>query len=222
MEPIETIRYKRFDINICYDEDPLNPIEEFDFMGTMVCFSRKYTLGHKHNYRDYWEALYHIVRGYWLDNGVEFDENELEEMGIERLEKEFDKCAIFLPLYIYDHSGVMIRTYPFSCPWDSGRVGFIYVRRDNPELKMYDDPENKAREIMEGEVELYDDYLAGCVYGYTVTNREVSVLESSWGYYGCDMEKNGLPESAKTFIDNYVEERKAQKGGKIYGSTRCM
>ncbi len=159
MKPLEIIRYKGFNINIYYDENLLNPTEEFDFMGTMVCFSRKYTLGHKHNYRDYWEALYHVVRGYWLDNGVEYDEKELYEMDIKRLEDEFDKCAISLPLYLYDHSGIAIQTYPFDCSWDSGQVGFIYVRRDNPKVKGYEGSEIEVIEIMKKEVELYNDYL---------------------------------------------------------------
>lgn len=128
-------------------------------IGTMVCFSKRYRLGHEHDYKDYWEALYHIVRGYWLDNGVEFDEKELEEMRVERLEEELDKCAIVLPLYMYDHSGIIIRTYPFDCQWDSGQVGFIYVRRDNPKVKGYEGSEIEVIEIMKKEVELYNDYL---------------------------------------------------------------
>ena len=40
-----------------------------------------------------------------------------------------DKYVI-LPLYLYDHSGITISTGPFSCPWDSGQVGWIYAPKD--------------------------------------------------------------------------------------------
>lgn len=33
------------------------------------------------------------------------------------------------PLYVYDHSGTTYATRPFSCPWDSGRVGIIALKK---------------------------------------------------------------------------------------------
>ena len=30
---------------------------------------------------------------------------------------------VFLPLYLFDHSGITMNTSGFSCPWDSGQVG---------------------------------------------------------------------------------------------------
>jgi len=44
-------------------------------------------------------------------------------------------------LYLYDHSGITMSTSPFSCPWDSGQVGFAYVDRATVERewgKIYD------------------------------------------------------------------------------------
>ena len=34
---------------------------------------------------------------------------------------------VYLPVYLYDHSGLVLQTTPFSCPWDSGHVGIIYT-----------------------------------------------------------------------------------------------
>ena len=36
---------------------------------------------------------------------------------------------VILPLYLYDHSGITMSTGPFSCPWDSGQVGWIYASK---------------------------------------------------------------------------------------------
>ena len=37
---------------------------------------------------------------------------------------------VILPLYLYDHSGITMNTTGFSCPWDSGQVGWIYADAD--------------------------------------------------------------------------------------------
>jgi hypothetical protein len=40
-----------------------------------------------------------------------------------------DPSNIVLPVYMYDHSGITINTTGFSCGWDSGQVGIIYISR---------------------------------------------------------------------------------------------
>ena len=87
----------------------LNCCTEFDNLGKMVCFHKRYSLGDDHD-------IHHD------------DFNGWDEMG-EHLTKGHD-AVIILPLYLYDHSGITIQTTPFSCPWDSGQVGFIYMDRE--------------------------------------------------------------------------------------------
>ena len=50
---------------------------------------------------------------------------ELEEAIKERYEG-----ATILPLYMYEHSGIALSTTPFSCPWDSGRLGFVIMTKE--------------------------------------------------------------------------------------------
>jgi hypothetical protein len=38
--------------------------------------------------------------------------------------------TVWLPVYMYDHSGCTINTTGFSCGWDSGQVGIIYADKD--------------------------------------------------------------------------------------------
>ena len=47
---------------------------------------------------------------------------ELREIGL-------DDELLKLPIYLYDHSGITINTSGFSCPWDSGMVGMIYMTK---------------------------------------------------------------------------------------------
>ena len=50
--------------------------------------------------------------------------NELENHLIKK------NAFIVLPIYMYDHSGITISVNPFSCPWDSGQIGFIYISKE--------------------------------------------------------------------------------------------
>ena len=87
-------------ISIFQDTDPMNPRTDYDNAGTMVCFHSRYNLGDKHNFT--------------LESAREFSRR---------------KDIICLPLFLYDHSGITINTTGFSCPWDSGQVGFIYITK---------------------------------------------------------------------------------------------
>jgi hypothetical protein len=75
-----------------------------------------------------------------------------------------------LPVFMYDHSGITISTGPFSCPWDSGQVGIIYVTKETCEKQQikFEDAEN----ILKGEIKVLDQYLTGDVWGYTIYSTE--------------------------------------------------
>ena len=61
----------------------------------------------------------------WLWEMVEEELSSGEFLGIvEALDK-----YVILPLYLYDHGGITMSTGAFSCPWDSGRVGWIYAEK---------------------------------------------------------------------------------------------
>ena len=66
----------------------------------------------------------------WIDEFLDdAEEGELQDI-LDSLDK-----YIILPLYLYDHSGITMSTGPFSCPWDSGQVGWIYA----PKQKFIDE-----------------------------------------------------------------------------------
>ncbi len=37
---------------------------------------------------------------------------------------EEEKAIFITSLYLYDHSGITVSTWPVSCQWDSGQAGF--------------------------------------------------------------------------------------------------
>ena len=177
---IEQENYKGCEIKIIYDTYPPNPVEEYDSFGKMVCFHKRYSLGHKHN---------HSVEGF------------------QAFLKVNEKNIVVLPLYLYDHSGITMKTTPFSCGWDSGQVGYIYVTREQI-LKEYGVKKvtSKIREKVEklliAEVDTYDKYLTGEVFGFII-EKNGEVEDSCYGFY--DTPENIITE-CKSTIDTYDEQ----------------
>ncbi len=114
----------------------------------------------------------------------------------------FDKDHVRLPLYLYDHSGITMSTGRFSCPWDSGRVGFIYCSLDKAQKEWgsfkngtgwdatSDNPDYQGKTLrewvaycLEGEVETYDAFLTGDVVGFVAKDWDGEQIDSCWGYY---------------------------------------
>ena len=115
----------------------------------------------------------------------------------EGVDEDVPEDVVRLPLYLYDHGGLTMSTSQFGCGWDSGQVGWIYATLEDPE-----DEQERARvtKCLIGEVEVYDMYLTGQVYGYTVYKQTEDdpdeEVGSCWGFYG-DHEKSGLFDAVK-------------------------
>ncbi|MAT51153.1 MAG: hypothetical protein CMK32_08220 [Porticoccaceae bacterium] len=125
-----------------------------------------------------------------------------------------------LPLYLYDHSGITMNTSGFMCGWDSGQVGYIYVshkklakewgqgidepvvRRDtqeilSPSLREY------AVDILKSEVEVYDQYLTGDIWGYVIEDEEGNHIDSCWSMLG----REYCEEEAKSQAEWFSQEQ---------------
>jgi hypothetical protein len=163
---------QRDELTITRDQDPPNP-REYSVLGIMACWHRRYKLG----------------------------DVQPKEDPKEWLKQNAPEGSVVLPLYLMDHSGLSIKTQPFTedpSEWDSGQVGFIVV---TPEaIKKAYDVENatpdictRARESLLGEVSVYDQYLRGSCWGYEakVGDKE----DSCWGFFGDSLEETGLKES---------------------------
>jgi hypothetical protein len=109
------------------------------------------------------------------------------------------EVAVMLPLYLYDHSGITMSTKPFSCPWDSGQVGVIYVTKEKLRKEfgvkhITSSHIEKAKAQLEQEVKTYDQFLTGQCYGYTI-ERDGKVIDSCFGFY-----QNEWPDDPSGFV----------------------
>jgi hypothetical protein len=187
---IETEEYKDHTINIHLDDDPPNPRTDCDNLGTMVCFHGRYNLGDENH-------------GYRSD-----DYNSWEE--VEKAIRKDHHGAIVLPIYLYDHSGLTINTTGFSCRWDSGQIGFIYVEREKAKKemaipRMTKKQEAKVKKYLRSEIEVYDKYLRGEYYGYTIDSPDEENVDSCWGFD----DKDYMIGECKSTIDHLIEKAKS-------------
>lgn len=182
----ESKKVGKYTVKVVQEYNPTDPRTEWDNLCTMVCFHSRYNLGDRnHGFTP------ESIREYLSEN---------------------KKTVFWKPLYLYDHSGITISTGPFSCPWDSGQVGYIFVERDRFLKEFgYKRMTKKAKErleaLLEGEVEDYDKYLTGEVYGYMVEDEEGNCVDSCWGFYGetKDVLEEGVSE-AEANIRNDIKE----------------
>jgi len=119
------------------------------------------------------------------------DWGNISDGNMEKIEALFHKHYISLSLYLYDHGGITMSTGSFSCHWDSGQVGFIAVSKAKVREEYGWKHLTKERiqlieKYLTGEVESYDQFLTGDVWGYTIENDEYDVFESCWGFFGKD------------------------------------
>jgi hypothetical protein len=180
----------------------------------MVCMHRRYTLGD-------------VQPG---DAAEYFD----------RVKAESGKYGfVSLPLYLYDHSGITMSTEPFSCPWDSGQVGRIYMTFEQaysafgtPKKKGlgWDGPaystddtappqtlRERAMAQMRSEVQIYDDYLCGNAVVVVVRDPLGEVVDSCGGFYpshgeGGSVDYDYAIQEGWAMIDSLVGEAMAEIG----------
>lgn len=170
----------------------------WDNLTKMICFHRHYSLGDKHDYKH-----------------GDYDSNA--ELKAAIIKKE--DIAIIKPLYMYEHSGITIKTSPYSCNWDSGQLGFVFITkkalRENFMVKRLTKKlMEQADSLLEAEVETYRQEVEGEVYRFEeyVDGEET---DSCGGFYGSDWANNGITdhvsEEIRAVIKAEAEAKKARQ-----------
>lgn len=220
-ERITTEVYRGYRIVLCVDSSPENPRKWGENLGKMICFHGRYNLGDDHNYG----SPYDVVMDLTGKEEEDLGRNPNDDLG-----DGSDYRIVWEPLYLYDHSGITMRTTPFSCPWDSGQVGIIYMtyeeialqeglkKSEAAQWRPSKDIIERYEKILVFEVETYDAYIRGDVVGYQVfgPNLEADPVPKSnadddywnddeegscWGYYSHEQ----AIQSAKEFIDGLCD-----------------
>lgn len=182
MSDYETYEHNGLTITIHDDEGSESP-REWDNVGTMICSHRNYNLGDEQLQADEFDG--------WED--------------VKKYLKKERKASIILPLGLYDHGGITMYVGENHDRWDGGQVGFIYCTKEDIDRE-WNGNRKQAEKYLRGEIETYDQYLTGDIYGITVTNpRNGEELENCWGFYGLEAAK----KEAEAVADNFVHPHEA-------------
>lgn len=181
-EAVETIQKDGFTARLFYDEDPQSP-KDWDQLGRLVTWHRRCC----------------------------FDQDGQKEFGSpqEFLEQAKAEGWVYLPVAMIDHSGIHLWVgskphFTDSAGWDSGQVGFIYATKES--IEKIGTPRRLVKEVLEQEVETWDQYVSGDVYGVVVTDPEGNELESCWGFYGFDYAKGEMKGMLDAVVAGEAEE----------------
>lgn len=210
-------------VKIYQDSDLHESPREWDNLGTIAYKHSRYNIGEEQindpiqwliNVMDIEENLYSNKHWHSLNNETDM---------LQYLEKRFSKDFVWLPVYLFDHSGITISTSPFGCRWDSGQIGYIYVSKEDVRKeyanlnKEWKQKYHKgkgimqiAKSVLQGEIETFDQFIRGDVYGFKLfeedTNGEEIETDSCWGFYGDDFENNGMKDHLPEEVHEQLKE----------------
>lgn len=193
----ESKEHRGYTCRVVYDQDPTSP-DDWDTLGTIYANSNSYNPQNHH-----------------MDEIVETADD-----GCWHVNKDY----LYVKIYAYIHSGIALscsRGGQFSDQFDSAFFGLMAVHKDKA-IKEFGDPtepENyeKIMKCLEGEVECWDMYYQGQVFGYEVLDEDEDVIDSCWGYYGYDGAKEAMAEGIG-IIDYRVDEaerKEAEEAARI-------
>lgn len=180
------IQTDEFTLTIRPDELAESPRTSMDNVGHMVCWHKRYRLGDEHSFATPTDLFDYLK----------------EEYG-----KAWARKVVMLPLYLYDHSGITMSTAPFSCPWDSGQVGWIWadkdeLRKDLPKKGRESAAEwqRRAEDYLRGEVHTYDQYLCGEVVRYVLEDSDGAIIDSLCDIY-LDKSRSAVEQILTDYLD---------------------
>lgn len=190
----EKEEYKGYNCIVYYDPDPMSP-DDWDTLGTIYS-----------NHRDYNPQNHRI------------DEILVEDDDGNR---HIDPDYIYVNIYAYIHGGVALscsRSGQFADRWDSGLFGVMAVEKSKA-VKEFGDlsvPENMERVLkcLEGEVECWDMYYQGIIFGFVVEDQDEDTYDSCWGFYGYDGAKEAMLE-AKSYVDFYIKKAEEKRNNNL-------
>lgn len=200
MEALKTYKQKNGNKILKIYQDEFNDFSprDNDNVGEMICFYKGWELGDENDLN-------------------QDDFNSWEELK-EYLIKE-KKAVIILPLSVYEHGSLTIKigNYKGLLPeghyeFDTSNVGFVYVTKEK--LKEEGLTKKKAEKIINAEVEEYNKYLNGEVYGFKITKTkkckccnhiEEIDIDSCWGFIGYENIDEELFSYANLDRDKFKE-----------------
>lgn len=208
-EPIETIEHAGLTVKIFQDWDAECPRKDRDNLATMVAFpqfSRDYDIAEE------------------SADSTEIEAVDRRQGLLERYLRLTEGAEIAL-FRFDDHGSSGARLYEIDYD-DAYASGFFSITRADI-VKEYgnDSPESreKARSVLQGEINEMSQYVEGDVYGYVIDlpdDAPVDLHDSCWGFYGFDYCVEEAKEAAEWLARELNLEIEPDLETTIYQETR--
>lgn len=183
---VETINYKNCLIKICYDDNSGNSPREWTNNGYFI------TVDSRYNSPDKNEELQSIIK-----EGGECCNSQQEH--IDYIKKNYsEKILAIYPVVKYEHSGI---SYSLGTVkgFDYSNNGF-YIVTEKTAKETGVKPKDFEK-VAKQELELYNNWCNGEVYGFIAEDEYGNDIGSCWGFYSTD----DAISDAKGNIDYYIE-----------------
>jgi len=208
---------------ISVDETAESPLEWRERLGELACWHSRHVLGDLQPIREPQEWLVDLAGdvcpGWWrilgpedeLDDGPEFRElTAAEEQMVEYVLQRF---ALVLPLWFQDYGAGVRLHVARSEDWERRQIGYAWCSLKKARdwwclgqeadwgTKLQDGRtlRQAAKDVIAAEVEMYEHWLNGQVYGYVLEERSADgtwrTVDSCWGFYGDDPRTNGMADA---------------------------
>lgn len=208
---METIQLNNgYNLHLEYDENPLHPRKDNENLGTLVCWHNRYKLSDTETNLSptqylcsLWEEhatdkeVREIIAHYLKTSKIPLSQAKYElgnvndyrdlicEYEILHPDKDFPDAVIGHTVYMYEHSGITVKSTPYQCSWDSGKVGLHYITKEKLKSEGLADRTNEEiLEILDADIKTYARYLEGQVYSIEILNAKGESVYECSGFYG--------------------------------------
>ena len=175
---------------LTYDTSPEDP-RGYDNTTCIATWHRRYAIGDLQPRANPHEFLLDLLGEYHpeLENMDQDQENRFLDTDLKDILERHPYPGYIRPLFMYEHGDTVLSTGPFSCPWDSGWLGWVYITPEKVREHQIRDPE-QAERIIQEEIKLTQAYGNGEVYTVEVED-DYQVVEAIGSIY--HLEETGLP-----------------------------
>lgn len=119
-------------------------------------------------------------------------------------------------VYAYEHGAITVRLgnggNPYTCPWDSGALGFIAITKESWELVQGNTPytDELGEAMAEAEIDEYDAYLNG-YYKRIVVEQDGEYVDGCGGYSCPRLDDKYVTEDAEAWHLDAVRREKTKR-----------
>lgn len=200
-------------VNIIRDNEcSLHPLHDFDNLGCFALDVKNYNIGD----RNYIQTLRQKIENSNLFRQKYYNEYDLSNpRDLKKLGEKLGLFAVNITVYGYLHSGLALsleRSGQFTCPFDSGVAGFIYVTKDD--IRQYFNVRRvtkkhieKATEILKAEFSLLKEFVEGNCFAFEIFDDQDNPVDYCGGFIGANIETNGMLD----YIPEHLHEQAREK-----------